>query len=196
MLTGFSPHSFEVLFCSVLLCCRQTPETTGPCCQWCPFSIWGCVWVWHCSSSSVEELCMMYKIRCNPMHPLYGALLVPYVPVRITRVTVAAYRFTYALPRCRTSQHPSTFIPLSVSLWNDFTDPVFDMVWDWWVSIAGPMLFNRPKLLYPFLSSTIILFLYFLSIGRGCEDVVFGLIVCIQWWILCMLSKPCNADLF
>ena len=23
------------------------------------------------------------KIRCNPMHPLYGALLVPYEPVRV-----------------------------------------------------------------------------------------------------------------
>ena len=28
--------------------------------------------------------CMLYKIRCNPMHPLYGALPVPYVPVRVT----------------------------------------------------------------------------------------------------------------
>ena len=25
--------------------------TTGPCSQWCSFSNWGCVWVWHCSSS-------------------------------------------------------------------------------------------------------------------------------------------------
>ena len=29
-------------------------------------------------------LFMLYKIRCNPMHPLYGALPVPYVPVRVT----------------------------------------------------------------------------------------------------------------
>ena len=27
---------------------------------------------------SVAVLCMLYKIMCNLMHPLYGALLVPY----------------------------------------------------------------------------------------------------------------------
>ena len=30
--------------------------------------------------TSVAVLYMLYKIRCNPMHILYGALLVPYVP--------------------------------------------------------------------------------------------------------------------
>ena len=35
----------------------------------------------HCRSVAV--LCMLYKIRCNPMHALYGALFVPYVPVRL-----------------------------------------------------------------------------------------------------------------
>ena len=30
----------------------------------------------HCRSVAV--LCILYKIRCNPMHPLYGALPVPY----------------------------------------------------------------------------------------------------------------------
>ena len=34
---------------------------------------------------SVAVLCMQYKIRCNPMHPLYGALPGPYVPLRVTR---------------------------------------------------------------------------------------------------------------
>ena len=32
---------------------------------------------------SMAVLCMLYKIRCNPMDPLYGALPVPYVPVRV-----------------------------------------------------------------------------------------------------------------
>ena len=54
---------------------------------------------------SVVVLCMLYKIRCNPMHPLYGALPVPYVPVRVTRFTVIAHWYTYAPPRCRTSQY-------------------------------------------------------------------------------------------
>ena len=77
---------------------------------------------------SVVVLCMLYKIRCNPMHPLYGALPVPYVPVRVTRGAVVAHRYTYAPPRCRTSQYRRTFIPLSVSLWTDLGESVFDGV--------------------------------------------------------------------
>ena len=77
---------------------------------------------------SVSVLCMLYKIRCNPMHPLYGALPVPYVPVRVTHGSVIAHRYTYAPPRCRTSQCRWTFVPFSVSLWNDLSDPVFDGV--------------------------------------------------------------------
>ena len=77
---------------------------------------------------SVAVLCMLYKIRCNPMHPLCGALPVLYVPVRVTRGTLIAHRYTYAPPRCITSQYRRTFIPLSVSLWNDLVDPVFDGV--------------------------------------------------------------------
>ena len=48
---------------------------------------------------SVAVLRMLYKIRCNPMHPLYGALPVPYVPVWVTRDAVIAHRYTYAPPR-------------------------------------------------------------------------------------------------
>ena len=77
---------------------------------------------------SVAVLCMVYKIRCNPKHPLCGALPVPYVPVRVTRGALIAHWYTYAPPRCITSQYRRTFIPLSVSLWNDLVDPVFDCV--------------------------------------------------------------------
>ena len=73
---------------------------------------------------SVAVLCMLYKIRCNLKHPLCGALPVPYVPVHVTRSPLIAHRYTFAPPRCRTSQC-KTFIPLSVSLWNDLVDPVF-----------------------------------------------------------------------
>ena len=62
------------------------------------------------------------------MHPLCGALPVPYVPVRVTRGAVIAHRFTYATPRSRASQYCRTFIHFSVSLWNDLSDPVFDGV--------------------------------------------------------------------
>ena len=74
---------------------------------------------------SVAVLCMLYNIRCNSMHPLYGALP---VPVRVTCCAVNAHRYTYAPPRCRTSQYSRTFIAWAVSLWNDLSDPVFDGV--------------------------------------------------------------------
>ena len=77
---------------------------------------------------SVAVLCMLYKIRCNLKHPLCGTLPLPYVPVRVTRGGLIAHRYTFAPPRCRTSQYRRTFIPLSVSLWNDLVDPVFDGV--------------------------------------------------------------------
>ena len=50
---------------------------------------------------SVAVLCMLYKIRCNPMHPLNGALPGPYVPVWVTRGALVAHRYTYAPPRYR-----------------------------------------------------------------------------------------------
>ena len=75
---------------------------------------------------SVAVLCILYKIRCNPMHTLNGALPGPYLPVWVTRGALVAHRYTYAPPRCRTSQYSITFIPLSVSLWNDLANPLFD----------------------------------------------------------------------
>ena len=77
---------------------------------------------------SVSVLCMLYMIRCKTMHPLNGALPGPYVPVRVTRRALVAHRYTYAPPRCRTSQYRRTFIPLSVTFWNDLAIPVFDGV--------------------------------------------------------------------
>ena len=76
----------------------------------------------------VAVMCMLYKIRCNLVHPLYGALPGPYVPVWVTRGALVAHRYTYAPPRCRTSQYSRTFITFSVSLWNDLANPVFDGV--------------------------------------------------------------------
>ena len=60
---------------------------------------------------SVAVLCMLYKIRYNPMHPLCGALPVSYVPVRVTRGASIAHRYTYASLRCRTSQYRRTLFP-------------------------------------------------------------------------------------
>ena len=48
--------------------------------------------------------------------------------VRITRGALVAHRNLIALSRCRTSHYRRSFVPLSVSLWNDLSDPVFDGV--------------------------------------------------------------------
>ena len=77
---------------------------------------------------SVAVLCMLYKIKCNPVHPLNGALPGPYVSVLVTRGALVAHRYNYAPPRCKTSQYRRTFISLSVSLWNDLANPLFDGV--------------------------------------------------------------------
>ena len=89
---------------------------------------------------SAALLCMLYKIRCNPMHPCNGALPGLYVPVWVTRGALVTHLYTYAPLRRRTSQYSRTFIPHSVSLWNDLASP-YSMVWDWWVSRSWQMLF-------------------------------------------------------
>ena len=39
----------------------------------------------------VAELCMLFKIKSNPMHPLSGALPLPYVPARVIRGALVAH---------------------------------------------------------------------------------------------------------
>ena len=77
---------------------------------------------------SVAALCMLSKIRCNRMLPLYGALSLPFVALQVTCGAFVAYRYTSAPPRCRTSLYRRIFILLSISLQNDLGDPVFDGV--------------------------------------------------------------------
>ena len=71
---------------------------------------------------------MLFRIKSNPMHPLSGALTLQYELFRVTRGALVAHRHSFAPPRCRTSQYHRSFVLLSVSLWNDLSDPVFDGV--------------------------------------------------------------------
>ena len=64
---------------------------------------------------SVAVYCMLYKIGCNPMHPLNGALPGPYVPVQVTHGALVAHQYTNAPPRCRTSQYSRICISLAPS---------------------------------------------------------------------------------
>ena len=66
------------------------------------------------------------------MHPLSGALPLPYVPACVTRGALVAHRHSFAPPRCRTSQYYRSFVPLSVSLWKYLSDLVF-----YGVGVAG-----------------------------------------------------------
>ena len=106
---------------------------------------------------SKAVLCMLYKIRCNPMRPLDGALPGPYVPLHVTCGALVAHRYTYAPLRCRTSQYRMILIPLSVSLWNDLADPVFNGAEQ--AGFKSRANFLLTKLLYPYHS----LLLFFLS---------------------------------
>ena len=116
---------------------------------------------------------MLYMIRCDPKHPLYGALRVPYVQVQVTRGVVVAHRNNYVPPRCRTSQYHRTFISLSVYLWNDLC--VYSMVWDFRVSRAGPMSFYWPSCSLLFLSPAVFPFssfiLWVVIVGLGSSDL-------------------------
>ena len=62
------------------------------------------------------------------MHPQGGALPFPYVLARITRGSLVAHTHSFEPPRCRTSQYLRTFVLVSVSLWNDLSNPIFDGV--------------------------------------------------------------------
>ena len=96
-------------------------------------------------------MCMLYKIRGNPEHPLNGALPGPYVPALVTRGALVVHGYTYAPPRCRTLQYSRTCIVFSVSLWIDLANPVCDGV-----GLAGYKSRANasfwPRLLYPYYS--------------------------------------------
>ena len=76
---------------------------------------------------SMAVLCIQYKIRCNPMHPLYVALLVPFVPVRVTRRALVAYRHIQCFSSLQNLAAPQDLhSSLSVSVAR--SDLVFDGV--------------------------------------------------------------------
>ena len=73
-----------------------------------------------------------------------------------------------------------TFILLSVSLWNDLADPVFNgMGLAGFKSRASVFLLSKAALSL-LLYSTIYPFLFFRSVGWYCEAGFFGLIGCIS----------------
>ena len=97
------------------------------------------------------------------MYPLSGALPVSYVAVRVTRGAVVAPRSTAR----------RTYIPISVSLWNDLAD-LYLLAWDWRALTAEPIRVYWHQLLVPLLSSTVFpslfLFLWVGIVELGTSD--------------------------
>ena len=132
-------------------------------CQFKTGGVFECDLTYH---RSVAVLCTLYKIMCNPMHHRYGALHVPCLPVQVILDALVALRYTYETRR-RITFVP---IPLSVSLWNDLVDPVFNGV-----GLAGSksktnVFFYWPSCSLP-LSSTVLpftsFFLWVRIVGLG-----------------------------
>ena len=84
----------------------------------------------HCRSVAV--LCRLYKMRSNPIHPLYGGWIHPLLcqcGLRVRgRGAFVDHRYSYAPRRCGSSNHRKTFINHLVSLWNYLVDSLFDGV--------------------------------------------------------------------
>ena len=118
---------------------------------------------------------MLFKIKSNPMHPLSGALPLPYVPARVTRGALVAHRHSMLPPRCRTSQYRDALCP-SLCLFGTFLVTLCLMVWVWRVARAEPMLSCWHDLLFLFCLLLFYLFLPSIEWLRGVG--VFGLIEC------------------
>ena len=99
MLSGFCPARLS----AVLQCDALQPIHTLPLDHVVSGASFLTKGVFECDLAhrrSVAGLCMLYKIRCNQMPLLYGAVPEPYVLVRATRGAVIAHRYTYAPPSC------------------------------------------------------------------------------------------------
>ena len=139
---------------------------------------------------SVTVLCMLYKIRSNAMRHLYGALPLPYVPVRVTRGAVNAHRYTLMhLLAAEPSSKAGLLFPCHNLCGTILVTP-YSMVWDWQVSRAGPMPFYWPSCPPPILSPRIFPF----------SSFILGLVL--RGWflrtdmVLIALSQPCINILF
>ena len=87
MLSGFCPASFGVLFCSLCSVADIHYKLLDRAVSGARFLTGGVF------EFVLAVLCMLYKIRCNPMHPLNGAQPGSYVPVLVTSGALVAHRY-------------------------------------------------------------------------------------------------------
>ena len=82
-----------------------------------------------CPSSILAVLCMLFKIKSNPMHPLIGAFFpLPYVPARFAR-GACSYPLVCASSLYRTSQYRRILCP-SQRHFRTILVALYLMVWD------------------------------------------------------------------
>ena len=78
--------------------------------------------LWHrCSTNS---LCMLFKICCNPKHPLYSDLPGLFRSAKITSGALSFNNVAFSVVRFNTTQFSRSFIPAVTILWNDFPNHV------------------------------------------------------------------------
>ena len=121
---------------------------------------------------SVAVLSMLYKIRCNPMDSLYGAVPVMYVPVRVTRGAVIEHRTLIRLLAAETRSIAGLLFPSQYLCGTVLVTPYW-IVWDLRVSRADPMLFIGLTARSLFVSYCF-QFLFFHSMGWYCGAGVVG----------------------
>ena len=143
MLSGICPASFGVLFTCVVLGCQYTPQNTGPCRLLDLFSNWGlCLSVTLLIVDLLQYCSCCIRSGVTPDAPSQWCSTWSVCASAVyTRCAMVTHRYTYALLRCRTMQYRKTFNPLSVSLWNNLADPLFDAVGRWQVSRAVLIFF-------------------------------------------------------
>ena len=117
---------------------------------------------------SVAVLCMLYKIRCNPLHPLHGP---PYVPVRVTR---GIHLCTSSLQNLAVSQDFYSLVSISVER---PYGPRIRWCGTGWFQEQCQCLFIGVAASFLFVSCCFP-FIFFHSMGWYCGSGVFGLIGC------------------
>ena len=142
--------------------------------------------VFECNIShrrSVAVRCMLYKIRCNPVHPLSGALPEPCVPA--SHIGTLMHRL--AAEPCSTA---GLLFPSRCHSGTILLTP-YSMVWNWRVSRAGQCFFIGLTCSIP----TIVFYSFSLSLLSVYRLVLWGCGLGTDR-VYITLCQPCTADLF
>ena len=81
-----------------------------------------------CHRCFASSLCMLFKICCNPKHPLYSDLHGLFRPAWITIGALGFNNLAFSVVRFNTIQFSSSFILAVTILWNDLPNHVVESV--------------------------------------------------------------------